>query len=290
MKYRHADDNFVPLPLKREDQTFVAYNVAGLEQKTHYKEAGIRLLGCFSSAEEARREITGVLDDSGPVFLSPTHQLFPLCVFHKTQTDQQAMSEIVREVTAVHASELEATDAEFRENVDHKKTGKTGLSVGYKRGQFSDASSAETKQEGGAEPVDAADRKCVSLRPRTQLVDTTQKFAVITVLPDIRPKVLQEGEKSGLEPLVAVLNMAETLEEAESFAKYTGNPAYPACNLYVVDVGRWLFPESIQSKDISREFFADDRLERLMQGKKKNTLEVEAILEKQPQMIKVTEM
>ena len=94
-----------------------------------------------------------------------------------------------------------------------------------------------------------------------------QSFAVIITLSDIR-KVVKAG-KAVPEPCIAILDVFESEESAIKYSKSTASKSYPKCDIDIVDMYSWHFPENINPDKI-KELYAHKRLDEVMNTRKQN--------------------
>jgi hypothetical protein len=95
-----------------------------------------------------------------------------------------------------------------------------------------------------------------------------QKFAVVVILSDLR-KCVVNGDQDP-EPCIAFLGVYPTEEAATRYAKFTASKQYPKCDIDVVQMYMWEFPENIHPDSIN-EIYGHERLNEIMASKKENT-------------------
>ena len=93
----------------------------------------------------------------------------------------------------------------------------------------------------------------------------SQKYAVVIVMRDLRESVLTCVFPP--EPLFAVLDVFDNIEDAEFYSRFTATKQYPWCSIDIVDMYQRLFPENKNVEQV-REVYADEGLDDIMAGRK----------------------
>jgi hypothetical protein len=225
----------VPPPLIG-NQRFVLFNIAHERQVPVSAKPAFRLLGVFETEDEAR----AMVPDSPPIsyFVSPTHRFVPLVSGPDVETTQAVAS-----IVALHEAVIQKNNKDFQDMVEKKREGTTGQSITSLR-----ARSARTRIPRQIKEIEGA-KPCPPVTGDRCLAG--QSFAVIVMLQDIRPASLS-GD-APLEPLVAVLHAAGSVQDAEAYCKFTASREYPNNNAYVVDMYKWLHPEHVDLRAVASE-------------------------------------
>ena len=257
-----APPELSPPPLKDENQSCMLINITHKGQRPRSKFPGFRILGAFPNPETVTAHVQQHFSGSEcSLFMTPAHQLMSICVSTERQQELDYNQHHIDELVKMHNDAADRRDAEFKKNVEERKTGSVGQST-YAQQKKSVISETTEKQ---------FDDSVTGLRKTGTLSATAciakQNFAAIIALPDIRPSALSaEIEK---EPLVAVLAVFATEEEASTYAKYTASKHYPKCMIDVVDMYAWCFPENVDN-DKLKEVYASDQLNDIMRGRKEH--------------------
>lgn len=247
------------LPLQDENQKFFLMNITHHGHRPRSKYPGFRVMGAFPTIENLTSHVQQFFAQSDcSQFATAAHQLMCICTSTERQQDLEYNRCKIDKLVKLHDEEAAARERDFAQNVAERKTGSVGLSRYAKKTTepsdttFDESSVAGLKQTSSALSASA----CIA----------KQNFAVIIVLLDI--------ESVPKEPLVAVLSVFPTEEEAATYAKYTASKQYPKCNIDVVDMYSWCFPENIDTDKI-KEVYANDQLDTIMTARKENILQAE---------------
>ena len=251
-------DGLVPPPL-HNNQNFFLYNLAHEKQTPTCPKPGIRLLGVFETEAEAREMVPE--NPTASYFISPTHKFVPL-----VSSPESPVGTAIATISELHAKLIDDNNKDFEDMVEKQRTGVCGKSVLAIRKQSERTRIPRTVQTENM-------RTCPQITGDQCLAG--QNLAVITVLQDIRPASLS-GEQP-LEPLVAVLYVTTTLEDASNYSKYTAAKHYPNNNMYVVDMYKWLFPEDVNFEEIANVEFGNETLNDIAKGARSKKLKIEEL-------------
>jgi hypothetical protein len=227
-------DDIVPPPLIA-GQHVVLLNIAHERMSPISDKPAVRLLGLFHTEEEARAMVPAAPSIS--YYVCPTHKFLPLISGLDVSPEATTAA-----ILKLHAEHIEANKKDFKATVDDQRTGDTGKSIRAIRTRSERTRAPRTVQVSDSKPVAPLTADC-------QLLG--QSFAVITMLHDIRPASLS-GE-APLEPLIAVLHAAGSIEDARNYAKYTATNAYPNNDIIVVDMYKWLHLEHVDFSQVVEE-------------------------------------
>jgi hypothetical protein len=264
--FKQTDDDLKegPLPeLLVPQQNFVLVNVCNQSQKPRHVHGGFRILGVFASREEAlkySKEHSFELA-SANVFIMPMHEPFPLCLSENAQGDPARCSQIRTEKLDKYAKYLDKTDGEFN---------KTRVQCEEKENKIG---SIESLRKQRKPPSLELVNKLKENLPEfgTSVPDklglNNQKTAVVINIPDLT-------DSDASEPLVAVLAVFGTPNEAVRYAKFRAQKQYPRIPIDVVDVLRWYHPDAVDKNNIQRHY-GDVQLEAIMKRRNACISEVE---------------
>ena len=254
-------NDITPFPLLDANHSFVLLNLTHHGQRPRSRYPGFRIMGAFPSVGAVTQHIQDHFPNSDcSMYVTPSHQLMAICENTAHQIDGAYNQGHVARLATLHNQLSEQRDTEFAENVDRQSTGSTGNSL-----------FAKCHIQGTDTKDDAFLSAARELKETSTLTSNAclpkQNYAVIITLSDIDPEALR-GTKAK-EPLLAVLGVFSTEEDAANYAKYTASKQYPKCILDVVDLYAWCFPENIDVDKI-KEVYGSDELNDIMQGRKDN--------------------
>lgn len=257
----------IPLPLKNDDHALTLLNIAHKNHRPRSRYPGFRILGAFPDTQTMQDHISKYYDNSECSLLAvPTHQLMPIFTSTEKQQDITHVQKHTELLVDLYSKHIAKTDSDFKENINASKGGKVGESL-YGKGKAKSAVAVDTKFEETVKEL----KKTGSLSGSACIAK--QNFAVIIIIPDSRPEAL-----SGLidkEPLLSVLDVFATEDDATKYAKYTASKQYPKCTIDVVDMYAWGFPEHVDTDKI-QEVYGSDQLNDIMSGRKDNASMTEA--------------
>ncbi len=259
-------EGLVPPPLL-SDHHFFLYNLAHEHQIPASDKPAIRLLGAFQTEEDAREMVPE--NPSVSYFISPTHKFVPIL----SSVDASAQDTIA-DISELHGQLIAQNDKDFEDMIENQRQGKAGNSVKTIRQQSERtriARKVETSHMKSC-PQITGDR-CIA----------GQNVAVITVLQDIRPSSLR-GEQP-LEPLIAVLYVAPTVEEATNYAKYTAAKHYPRNVMFVVDMYKWLFPEDVNLEEIANVEYSNETLSEIVNKARARKAQIRDMEKENPECV-----
>jgi hypothetical protein len=215
----------------------VLLNIAHERMSPISDKPAVRLMGLFQTEEDAR----SMVPDNPQIayYVCPTHKFLPL-----VSGLDVAPEPVIEAIVNLHAALIESNDLDFKDTVQNQRQGETGFSVNAIR-----ARSMRTRAERTVD-IPAAPKNIAPLTANACVMK--QNFAVVTILNDIRPLSLS-GE-TPLEPLIAVLHAAGSIEDARNYAKYTASKTYPKNDMLVVDMYEWLHLEHVDLKQITEEY------------------------------------
>lgn len=280
-------------PLRVPEQQHFLFNLCHRHQRPRHARPGFRLLGAFPSAEEAaafrKEHYPDRLKEA--VWCGTMHQLHPLLESMDRQQDMQLCVKHIDQIIALHQANLEKRKRDFDRNVEKAKTGIPGRSVELERKRQAEEGAADIKaSEAKFNAQVKGLPKCSGAMSGAQAV-AGQKYAVVAVLPDLRRRSMRG--RAPLEPLFAVLFAADTVKECENYAKYRASRSkgYENFTFDVVQMYAWCFPEDVRSDDIEREVFGNEKLDRIMQARRRNEAKLREVEEWHAQMpeLKATE-
>lgn len=252
---------FTPLPLRDDNQQFILLNIAHQSHRPRSKFPGFRILGAFPDMESISAHVAQNFQNSDcSLFATPAHQLMSICSSTERQQDLEFNRRHIDELVQLHKEVADQRDLDFKRNVEEKKTGSVGQSLFAKQSQAPRISEAAEKKFEDA---------MIGLKKTSTLTAASclpkQNFAAVIFLSDIR----QSEEEILKEPLIAVLAVFSTEEDTINYAKYTASRNYPKCDINVIDLYAWCFPENIDVNQI-KEVYGNEQLNSIMQGRKEN--------------------
>jgi len=258
-------------PLRTPSQNTVMLNLTHKKQRPSSEQPGFRIIGVTASREEAVAFTEEHYKDSKEtVFLSPLHQLVPICKSDEVQLDHEYAISAVNSIIKLHEKMVDDRNADFKKTVADQKTGGVGAGLGVTREKARRKREASSKVQIVSEQYKT---RTANFAPVSGVLSASkmiskQSFAVVIVMQDIRQRSLHGDIE--LEPLVAVLFVAENREEATKYAKYTAAKVYKDCVIDVIDMYAWMFPESVNEDDIATEEYGNEELSAIMKARKTN--------------------
>ena len=245
-------------PLFVQSQNYVVYNLANRQQNPKCASAGYRILGLFSTLDQAKSYTKrNFIDPDINIFVSATHQLGPICESEHDQNNAVYRQNVIEAITKIYTDKIELHRQEFEQNVREQKTGVVGQS------ELAKAMKAKEEKKEGAkeESKEGTIREPQPLTSQCQLLN--QNYSVVIHLLDNRESV---GKK---EPLFSVLASFGNVADASEYARTTATKQYPKCAIDVVDNYQWLFPMSVSPEEILEEYGCS-QLNDIMAGRKQN--------------------
>jgi hypothetical protein len=252
-----APSEVTPLPLRDSNQAFMLLNLTHKAHRPRSEYPGFRILGAFPSLESIHAHIKKHFEGSDcSLFVTPAHELMGICESTEQQQNVEYNTRLIDDISKLHSDAAELREREFIKNVQERKTGSLGESTFSKQRIQLPEEKKEPLigQETGSLPATA----CIA----------KQNFAAIITLSDLRPAALNGSIRK--EPLLAILGVFATEEEASNYGKYTASKQYPKCAIDIVDLFSWCFPENIDTDQI-KEVYGSDQLNDIMRGRKENT-------------------
>jgi hypothetical protein len=250
-------------PLVNNNHKFILCNFTHLEHRPMSRFPGFRILGAFSNIEQLKsHQRLHYPTPECSMFALAAHELSAICSCTEKQNDPEFINQHVETIVKLYEDSIEKINEDFEENVQKSATGKVGKSTFAK--------TTKTKKSEKQKFVTQKYKQTVENMPKTNVLSASacvakQSFAVIITIKDTRPHALTgECEK---EPLLAVLDVFATEENAQVYAKYTASRHYGKCSIDVVDMYEWCFPEHIDIDKI-KEVYAQEKLNHIMQGRK----------------------
>jgi hypothetical protein len=258
-----APTNIAPIPLRNDNHALILVNVTHQNHRPRSIYPGFRILGAFPDAQSVSEHVAIYYQASEcSMYVTPAHQLMSICNGTEQQADLEYNRNHIDNLVKIHNTAAENRDEDFKNNVQDRKTGDLGKSVFAKQHKNQKTPSAVNK---------IFEKTIQGLKKTSTLSSSAciakQNFAAVIILTDIGSAAL-EGEKKK-EPLLAVLDVFGTEEDATNYAKYTASKQYPKCAIDIVDMYGWCFPENIDPDEI-KEVYGSDQLNDIMQGRKDN--------------------
>lgn len=255
------------LPLRNDNHALILVNITHRGHRPRSIYPGFRILGAFPDAQSVSEHVSKHFEGSEcSMYVTPAHQLMAICHSTDRQTDLQYNREHIDSLVNLHNIAAETRDEDFKKNVEDRKTGDLGKSMFAKRYKN------QTTQSARISLVKKTFDKTIQELKKTSTLSSSvciakQSFAAVIILSDIRSIALKGDTDK--EPLLAVLDVFGTEEDATNYAKYTASKQYPKCAIDIVDLYGWCFPENIDTDKI-KEVYGSEQLNDIMQGRKDN--------------------
>lgn len=223
----------------------VLLNLAHQNRRPRCNRAAFRVLGVFSTSEEARHHAENLPKDA-------SLHLLPLNTWTPIMRDEEAVNamEHLQALGEHHRDRIREHAEEFEANVAQRRTG-----------SVREASVAPAPQE------PAHQGSPVSSIPITAEV-RMQRFAVVSVIQDER-----EDNPDDQQPALLVWDAVETEQEARDIVKDRIARTVQDVHLDVVAMYEWLFPTALDLSKVKEEY-RDEKLDQLMRHRKEEHLRV----------------
>ena len=248
------------------DHSIILLNLCHNNHRPMHKYPGFRILGAFPNMNSLQLHVKKNYEHSeASLWATPVHQLMTICKSTEDQTNVSYNKKQIERLVEIYEDAADKRNREFKETVDKGKTGTVGQSI-YK----SKIICTETIEKNGKlfdeeHKNDEINRIPHDLSFSGKIIN--QSYAVIITLSDIR-KVVKTG-KSVPEPCIAILDVFESEESAIKYSKTVASKSYPKCDIDVVDMYSWHFPENINPDKI-KELYGHKRLDEVMNTRKQN--------------------
>lgn len=254
-------------PLLNEMHGLILLNITHQQQRPRHQYPGFRILGAFPNERALYHHVNQYYKGSyASLRMTPVHQLMTICESDVLQDDPAHNKRQIEALVKIYSDAADARDVDFKKNVENGSTGSVGESIYKSRIQCIKTMEKKAEHYKSEHENDGVDRLPHNISASAQISD--QRFAVVIILSDIRPVVIA-GD--GLpEPCVAILDVFSTEEHAMVYAKQTATNAYPKCDVDVVDMYVWHFPENIHPDKI-KDVYGHKRLNEVMEARKENS-------------------
>jgi hypothetical protein len=268
-------DDITPFPLRTVSQTVALVHMTHKNQRPKSLNPGIRIIGAFSTPEEAVTFTETHFPNSkeAPMWIT-MHQLVPICKSLESQMDRDYIVSTIENIIAVHDKVITDNKKRYEEDLASKRSGESGHSVSKIRQKYQSTrkDNGRTKAIRAQFEQNAETAGTVGNALSGNQAVQGQSFAVIVTLQDIRTKSLKGN--ADLEPLVAVLFLAKSLEDAKIYAKYTASKVYKNCCIDIIDACQWVFPEAVDIHPQTQ--YGHEELSLIMKSKETNKAMVDA--------------
>jgi hypothetical protein len=248
------------------DHSIILLNLCHNSHRPMHKYPGFRILGAFPNMNSLQLHVKKYYEHTeASLWATPVHQLMTICKSTEDQINISYNKKQIERLVEIYEDAADTRNREFKENVENQKSGAVGQSI-YK----SKIICKETIEKNGKmfdeeHKNDKIDRIPHDISFSGKIVN--QSFAVIITLSDIR-KVVKNG-KAVPEPCIAILDVFESETSAIQYSKTTASKLYPKCDIDIVDMYSWNFPENINPDKIT-ELYSQKRLNDVMNTRKQN--------------------
>ena len=233
---------------------FVLLNLAHQQRRPQCDRAAFRILGVFSTVEEAKEHAALVPKDAS-LHVLPLQVWTPL-----TRDENVSPADAIAHLEHLgrrHQQRIDAHDEEFRDNLARQKTGAvTAVAVA------DDTAVSKFQAPAGSAPVST-----IPVAAEVRM----QRFAIVSVIHDEDKKTSDEPDLQ--EPALLVWEVCETESEAEDIIKTQLGRRVSDVHLDVVAMYEWLFPTQVDLSRVKEEY-RDPKLDELMKYRKEEHLRV----------------
>jgi len=232
--------------------SYVLVNIAHSARRPSAPRAAFRILGLFSSADEASMHARNLLVSDVDMHLAEVGKFFALM-----REAEQDEGKHLRSVYEAYKQRLKSHEEDFRENVEQQRTG-----------QVSDLS-LPTSAEADVSRLFSGDAP--SAVPRGAEL-RLQNFAVVSVMQDH-----QEPDPDRQQPCVVVWGAYDTEEQAKEAVRKQLSLTVTDLHLEVVQLYEWLHPTEVgKHLDELVEEFRDEKLTEIISTRKEEARKVKA--------------
>lgn len=239
------------------EKGFVLFNCSHHERRPRGPRAAFRLLGGFSSPEEAKQHCQSLADDCD-VLLAGIGAAFALT--RSRDVDEPKHLQLLLET---HTRRLRDHEREFVGNVSEQRTGEAGkASAAAPDGPAAALAGQEAAVGGSEAPARVARASEVRF----------QNYAVLSVIHDY-----DEACTDRQQPAVVVWGLYDTEDAAKEAIRKKHAAAVKDLHLEVCSLYEWLHPTEVQkSLDELEEEFRDETLTQIIAKRKAERQSVKA--------------
>lgn len=237
---------------------------------------GLRILGGFRSEQQAVEYAKTKIYPNYPhcdLRCGFLNEWIPILATNEKLFDKEFTDAKVKTLLQNYFDTLKKHQDEFLENVNAKKTGKTGLSAQAKKTKATKKVSARKKA------LDASSKEVGGLPNETfvppypaSLMIANQRYAAVIFVLDEHPDAIKGKRDS--EPMFMVLRMYEDREAAEKDIRDDLSLTIREFAIDVVDLYEFLFPDAVDQSEIETEY-RDPELNSIMKAKREQPKNVE---------------
>jgi hypothetical protein len=260
------ENNKPEAPSINTNHSIILLNLCHHGHRPMHKFPGFRILGAFPNSRALENHVKRYYENSeASLWATPVHQLMTICKTSELQTNVLYNKKQIETLVEIYGDAADLREREFKENIKHSKTGSVGNSIYKSKLNCIETIEKEGKIFDDQHQIDNIEHMPHELSLTSKIVN--QSYAVIIILSDIR-KTVKVG-KSVPEPCFAILDVFESEETAMKYAQHVGSKSYPKCDIDVVDLYSWHFPENIHPDKI-KDVYGHKRLDSVMTARKEN--------------------
>ena len=244
------------LPLELPGQNVALFSSSHVEMAprcSDVDEPGIIFYGVFDDVDDAREHVaSSELLRSGRVNVQvhPLREWAVLASSAQRLSDADAMQAHVKAVLSTHETLCKSRQSDFNQSREEKQAGDSAPEK-----------PATTNSFGHKDLLRSQNLRKVSTTNLATAPPHGQKFVVVSFVPDHDGKLCKE-------PLFRVYGVFESEADADSWVRHVLAEVVTDVNIDVVSAGQWIFPQNVSGKDISKEAFRGEELDKIMQQHK----------------------
>ena len=229
---------------------FVLLNKCHIMQRPRAKCAGFRILGFFTTREDAINHLKLLPNDCN-VHIAPRMSWVLLPKTIERDKDVKYVHEKLEQIRKLHIDERRKADEDFKANVEKKQTGKIGLSL-EKQKQKQNSRAKKTKRYAGRKrALDVVTKqiqdavlndssKSVQKIPRNAEL-RRQTCAIVAIWKDYTESAMKLTDEP--EPAILFIDAFDDDKAAQKHIESTLSADITMLDLDVVDMYEFVFPE-----------------------------------------------
>ena len=262
-----------PLPFKTDAQSIYLLNIAHVNQHPHCSVPAFRILGGFSSSEDAQAFVqqVGVQSYGGAaIHMTEAHKKTLLCSSLKRQQNPEYVMHKIEATTKRYIDMLNRNKSEFLHNYKNKKQGKVERPSNNTSSDDTKTTSYQVLKNKKIKELEKKSKRIPNVLSR-QVEVRGQRFAVISIMEDNDPCVLKGMDEN--EPIIIIWQCFDTEDDAKHYIKNTAKEKVTSLHMDIYNMYEWIYP-TLLNPDQVQEDYRNDRLDKIMKSRKSNRKQV----------------
>lgn len=235
----------VVMELRPKNQGLWLVNFCHRDQNPRHREPGIRILGAFATQKDIAAYVaTCDRKKIDNIFAIRAHEFVPIRTSQHQQLEMRQNEQLVKEIMTIYQDHRIADQKETERNIEEKKKGTTNQSIDVQLElmEIQQKTNHAFQKSLSQWETKTSTISGVSEALTQDMLSLSQRYAAIISIADLRPDVLT-GRRLP-EPLVACLYTAATVDECNTYIRKLGKDVFVNCDIDVVTVGEYLFPQT----------------------------------------------